>query len=196
MFMTSSEFAAYFGDSVESLWYDALDDAMYEFGIKANRDQAGFLAQAAYETNNFTRMEENLNYTAKGLLRVWPKRFTPEKAAEYAHKPELIANYVYANRMGNGDEQSCDGWTYRGRGPFHHTGLGEYQHLALRLGCGLVQRPELVALPQYGARASAYFWERKKLNGFRSLENVTRAINGGLTAQKEREIIFYHFWKV
>ncbi len=89
-----------------------------DFGLITWRARAAFLANAAHESQQFTRLEENLNYSAVGLLKTWPTRFNPAQAESMAKQPERIANYVYAKRGGNGDEASGDGWRFRGRGIF------------------------------------------------------------------------------
>ena len=106
-------------------WLSPIEDALKRFSIDTPIRSAMFLAQCAHESAGFTRLEENLNYSAEGLLKTWPKRFDATMAQEYAHKPELIANRVYALRMGNGDPSSGDGWKFRGRGllPVSYTHL-------------------------------------------------------------------------
>src|SRR5690606_23654812 len=90
--------------------------------IETNEQVAHFVGQCAHETGGFTRLEENLNYVAESLIRVWPSHFNPTNAHKYDRNPEKIANRAYANRMENGDEESGDGWKYRGRGPIQLTG--------------------------------------------------------------------------
>lgn len=116
---------------------------MTHFGLSKVR-AVHFFANTAHETGNFMVFSENLNYSADGLVRTWPGRFGPGKADPnaYAHKPEAIANLVYANRMGNGNEASGDGWKYRGRGAIQTTGMAAYQQLADALG-----RPDVVTNP-------------------------------------------------
>lgn len=89
-------------------------------------------------------IEENLNYSAAGLIKTWPAKFTPEKAAQYAKKPEKIANYVYANRIGNGNEASGDGWKFRGRGYVQVTGRANYQWSKELTGADLISSPDLI----------------------------------------------------
>ena len=109
-------------------WAQALNTAMEKFEITTPSRMAAFLAQLAHESGQLTRLTENLNYSAKRLTQVWPNRFqTLEKAAPYEKKPEKLANYIYAKRLGNGDEASGDGWSYRGRGPIQLTGRGNYR---------------------------------------------------------------------
>src|SRR5258708_5019421 len=100
----------------------AINQALIRWDIVTDVRIAAFLAQAAHESAELTHLEENLNYPAEALVRMWPKRFTAETAAACARQPEAIANRVYADRLGNGPPESGDGWTYRGRGIFQLTG--------------------------------------------------------------------------
>lgn len=188
--ITSTQFASVFGDAIEAMWYDELVAAMVEFDITADRDIAAFLAQCAHESQHFTHTQENLNYSAKRICEVWPMRFTPATAKEYARQPEKLANFVYANRIGNGSEASGDGWHYRGRGLFMVTGKGNYTNLANKLQVGLTQRPELLCHPKLAARSAACFWQSKHLNG-KSFDHTTRMINGvAMFDHKKRQAIY------
>ena len=152
---------------------------------------AAFLAHLAHETSELRVLEENLNYSASGLLNTWPSRFTSAQATEYARQPERIANYVYANRMGNGDEASGDGWKYRGRGP-QITGRDNYMRCSMAI-CGeaqsLLNNPELLTDPNYCAMAWGWFWAENNLNRFvdsGDFEGLTKKINGGLNGYQDR----------
>ena len=100
-------------------WYDALSQALPDYDINTPQRVASFLAQCAHESGGFVFLQENLNYRAESLSRVWPKYFPPSIAAQYAHNPEMIANRAYANRMGNGPEESGDGWAHCGLSLIH-----------------------------------------------------------------------------
>lgn len=145
-------------------WLDAINSAMAEHSITSGVRVAFFLATCLFESSALMKLSENLNYTAEGLLRVWPNRFDAAKAAEYAHKPIAIANYVYANRGGNGDEASGDGWRYRGQGPIQITFRNGYA--AAEAGChfDLLARPELLQQPIAGSMVSAWFWDVNHCN--------------------------------
>lgn len=149
---------------------------------------AHFLAQTLHETNAFTVLEENLNYSAQGLLATWPGRFTPQSAAEYARRPEQIANLVYAGRLGN--TQPGDGWRFRGRGLIQLTGRAHYAALADELEEPLIlHQPELLADPPLAALSAAWYWRRAGVNEYADrddLEGVTRRVNGGLIGLEER----------
>ncbi len=172
----------------------ALSTAMITFKIDTPIRVAMFLAQIAHESQGFTRLEENLNYSAEALLATWPKRFTEAQAQSYARQPERIANRVYANRLGNGDEASGHGWRYRGRGLIQITGLDNYgfcgKALSPRPGY-LVKNPEALLRTVYAAESAAWYWRAKNCNDpadAGSLEEVTRRINGGLNGLADRRV--------
>ena len=109
---------------------------------------AAFIAQCGHESDSFRFMEENLNYKAESLCRTWPSHFNAENAEEYAHQPEKIANRAYANRMQNGDEESGDGWNYRGRGWLQTTGREGYEQLSDATQIDFISNPDAVATPE------------------------------------------------
>ena len=148
-----------------------------------------FLAQTAHESMLFERMVENLNYTsAKQIRRTWPKRFANNSAAvAFVSKPERLANFVYANRLGNGDAASGDGWKYRGRGLIQLTGRAHYAAAEEAIGLPLLDSPELLEEPAHAADAAGWFWKSHGLNRFASnINDCTRAINGGLNGLPDR----------
>jgi putative chitinase len=151
---------------------------------------AGFLAQCGHESGQFRVVRENLNYSADGLRKVFPKYFpTPELAAQYARKPMQIASRVYANRMGNGTEASMDGWKYRGRGFIQLTGKNNYDQCGKDLGVDLINKPELVETAEYAVKSAVWFWQRNNLNRFADnddIKGMTKAINGGYHGIDER----------
>lgn len=160
--------------------------------------QAHFLAQCAHESVGFSRLVENMNYSAARLREIWPLRFTPQSANDYAFHPEAIANHVYADRLGNGDEASGDGWRYRGRGIIQLTGKANYQAASLALfgDDRLVQNPALAAEPSTAARAAVWFWNIRKLSLHAAADNVeavTRGINGGRVGLRERKELLHKF---
>lgn len=150
---------------------------------------AHFFGQCAHETGTFVSFVENLNYSESGLLRVFPKYFSKKNAHEYAHEPMAIANKVYANRMGNGDEASGDGWRYRGRGAIQLTGKANYKEFADWLRKPI--RPDEVS-EDYAFDSARFFFER---NGIwrictdvseDTIREVTRRINGGYNGIQDR----------
>jgi len=172
-------------------WLPWLNKTMQKYDIKSPRRQAMFLAQLAHESGNFRFTSENLNYSADALERVFKKYFpTRELAEEYARKPEKIANRVYANRMGNGDEQSGDGWKYRGRGLIQLTGLSNYASYALQADNEAIIKPDIVAEPEYAADSAGWFWAVNRLNAMADtgdVRAVTRRVNGGFNGLADRE---------
>lgn len=178
---------------------EALSDACSKFGVNTGLRVAGFLAQCAHESTHFTRTEENLNYSRRGLLQTWPKRFTPELASDCAYKPERIANIAYANRMGNGDEASGDGWRYRGRGFIQLTGHDNYQAFGDAIGEDVVSHPELVAQPRLAALSAAWYWQTHGLNALADAQDIvgmTKRINGGTVGLEERKKLYQQALKV
>jgi len=135
-------------------------------------------------------LEENLNYRAETLMKLWPKRFpTREIADQYARNPKKIANKVYSGRMGNRDEASGDGWRFRGRGAIQLTGHSNYYHASQACGVDFVKEPDLVATPQYAALTAGWFWNTHKLNRFadvRDWTGLTKRINGGIIGLDDR----------
>jgi putative chitinase len=171
-------------------WVDALNATFERFDISNSLRQAAFIGQAGHECGNFRILEENLNYRAETLMKVWPKRFpTLEFAKEYERNPKKIANSVYANRMGNRDEASGDGFRFRGRGAFQTTGHSGYYHAGQALGEDFVMNPDLVATPTYAALTAGFFWDTHKLNQYadsRNYKTMTKKINGGLIGYEDR----------
>ena len=148
-----------------------------------------FLAQLAHESALFERLVENMNYTSpQQIMRTWPKRFKTKTAAmAFVRHPERLANYVYADRIGNGDAASGDGWKYRGRGLIQVTGKDNYRDAGEALGLPLLEEPELLEEPVHAADAAGWFWKSHGLNRFASnINDCTRAINGGLNGLPDR----------
>lgn len=171
-------------------WGEQLALAMEKFGIRDREDVAAFIAQLMVESAELTRVAENLNYSAKRLREVWPKRFPDDRTAlKYANNPAALANYVYANRLGNGNEASGDGWKFRGRGPIQTTGLANYLRLERALGIPVTKKPELLETQALGALAAALFWRDNKLTALAvktagddqeaDYVTITRRIQGG-----------------
>ena len=175
---------------IDPKWVDPLNETFQRFGILTPRQQAAFIGQCGHECGNFRILEENLNYRAETLMKVWPKRFpTLEIANQYARNPKKIANKVYADRMGNRDEASGDGYRFRGRGCIQLTGSANYYHAGQALGVDLIMQPELVATPQYAALTAGFFWHTQKLNALADAGNnlaITKKINGGTLGLNDR----------
>lgn len=171
-------------------WVPALNDAFAQFGIATPRQQSAFIGQCGHECGNFRILEENLNYRAATLMKLWPKRFpTQEIANAYAGNPKKIANMVYASRMGNRDEASGDGYRFRGRGCIQLTGHANYFHAGQALGVDFVMNPDLVATPKYAALTAAWFWATHGCNALAEAGNwtgLTKKINGGVIGLDDR----------
>lgn len=166
-----------------------LNAAMKEFGIDSPYRCAGFIAQCAHESVLFTAAVENLNYSATGLVNTWPKRFTLELAQQYERQPERIANYVYANILGNGETASGDGWRYRGRGMLGITGRSNYMECGRSLGLDLVAHPELLEEMASAAQSAGWFWKLRKVNAAADADDIkkmTYLINGGYIGLDQR----------
>ena len=150
---------------------------------------AHFLTQISHESG-LKPISENLNYSAKRLLQIFPKYFNTEKAILYANKPQLIANKVYANRMGNGSEDSGEGWKYRGRGFIQITGKENYFRLANDTDLDCLKNPDLL-LDEANAMVSAvWFWNLKGLNKLADKDDIvgiTKKINGGMNGLEHRK---------
>jgi len=182
-------------------WLDPITAACAVFGIGTPQRLAAFLAQVGHESACLSAVVENLNYSAAGLLATWPTRFDRAAAASYARQPEHIANKVYANRMGNGNEASGDGWRYRGRGLIQLTGRDNYRAVTagLRsLPCGdrfpdFELAPELLELPEWAAMSAAWYWHQRGLNELADagdIDAITRRINGGMTGAAARRALY------
>lgn len=146
------------------LYYPFLIKYMAMYGIESTKQKAAFIAQVAHESNYLSVVTENLNYSANGLLSTFKKYFTADQAADYARQPERIANRVYANRIGNGDESCGDGWRFRGRGLIQITGRENYSRCEKALKIGLLNNPDLLATPEYAVQSACWWWQNAKLN--------------------------------
>ena len=171
-------------------WHEALDQLLDDYDINTPLRVAHFVAQCAHESGNFVFIKENLNYQAASLMTVFKKYFpTAELAQQYANKPERIANRVYANRMGNGDEASGDGWRFCGRGLIQLTGKDNYTFFAGSLGISVEEAAEYLATFEGAAQSACFFWEQNNLNRFadaNDTKGLTRAINGGFIGLEDR----------
>jgi putative chitinase len=172
-------------------WLDPLNETFDHFGITTTDEQAAFIGEYSYESNHFKTLEENLNYKPETLHQLWPKRFPSiEFAQGYAHQPEKIANFIYANRMGNRGPETGDGYRFRGRGLPQLTGHDLYWHFGQYIGEDLVANPDLVATPKYAAMAGGWYWKTHNLSAHADAENweeVTKIINGGTFGLDQRK---------
>lgn len=181
---------------------DQIPDTAAKFNITTNLRLAHFLAQCGHESGGFKAVNENLNYGAKGLLGVFPKYFNATTAAQFERKPELIASKVYANRMGNGDEASKDGWKFRGRGYIQLTGKSNYTNFTKFIGEDCVANPDLVAT-KYPLASAAFFFNSNNLWAIcdkgaddATVTAVTKRVNGGTIGLADRIKHFKEFYSV
>jgi putative chitinase len=174
---------------------DPFNETFQRFGILTPAQQASWIGQCGHECGNFRIMEENLNYRAPTLLKLFPKTpkrqwgFTPEEAAAYERQPQRIANRIYGNRMGNRDEASGDGYRFRGSGFLQLTGHSNFYHAGQALGVDFVMQPELVRTPMYAAQTAGWFWQTHKLNQYADKGDfltMTKRINGGTIGLEDR----------
>lgn len=162
-------------------WSESFNEAVYKFPV---RDTAMLLAQVGHESNDLTNLEENLNYSAKRLIEVWPKRYpTVEAAMPYARNPEALANDTYGGRLGN--TMKGDGWKYRGRGPIMITGKYNYSQLHKDTGLEVLTHPELLVTDKLAGAISACWYFRTFVTGS-SIEKVTKQIQGGQLGLTDR----------
>jgi putative chitinase len=151
---------------------------------------AHFFAQVTHESGGFGVMTENLNYSADGLLKIFPKYFSAESAASHARNPQMIANRVYANRLGNGDTASNEGWSYRGRGFIQLTGKDNYSKFALSIGKSLEDTVKYLETVEGALESAAWFWNSRNINAKADLDDVTavtKLVNGGTIGLDDRK---------
>ena len=174
---------------IEDKWLQPLNDAFAKYDISTPKRQACFLGQAMHESGNFKNLEENLNYSALGLMKTWPSRFPDlDTADKYAHNPEKIANKVYAGRMGNIEEG--DGYAFRGRGIFQLTGRENYANFGHNASVDVLSNPDLLSTPEYATLSAAWYWNKRSLNQYADVmdvESLTKRINGGTIGLDNRK---------
>jgi putative chitinase len=184
------EKALYITDPTASTnWFNSFIDSLPEDMIENPNRIAGFLAQTSHESGKYKFLTENLNYSDKGLLKTFPKYFNESNVMDYARKPEAIANRVYANRMGNGDEASGDGWKYCGRGLIQLTGKNNYQAFANSEQMNIEDLPDYLTTYIGAIRSALWFWNKNNLNNTADagdLLMMTKKINGGTHGLAER----------
>ena len=171
-------------------WFEAIYEILPEYEITTPQRVAAFLAQCAHESGGFVFLKENLNYKAASLRKVFPKYFPDDAtAARYAGKGEMIANRVYANRMGNGPEESGDGFRYCGRGLIQLTGKNNYTFFAGSLDIPVEEASEYLQTFEGAVQSACFFWEQNKLNQWADAGDIltlTKRINGGTIGLEDR----------
>ena len=175
---------------IDSKWLEPLNETFAKYDISTPLRQTAFIGQCAHESNNFTRLEEGLNYSASRLMAVWPSRFpTLEAAAPYANNPEKLADKVYGGRADLGNKEDGDGFKFHGRGCIQLTGRDSYERCGEAIGVDLIGQPNLLVEPLYACLSAGWFWNKKGLNALADVQEygqMTRRINGGLVGLDDR----------
>ena len=181
-------------------WYEALCKILPDYDINTVQRVAAFLAQTAHESGGYKALKENLNYRAVTLRKVFPRYFPDDATANaYAGQPEKIANRAYANRMGNGDEASGDGFRYCGRGLIQLTGKSNYQAFADSIETPVEQLPEYLGTFEGAIQSACWFWETNNLNQWADsgdMLTLTKRINGGTLGLDDRIKHYNHACQV
>jgi putative chitinase len=177
-----------------------IPEVISKFGINNPVKLAHFLAQCGHESAGFKAITENLNYSADGLRRIFPKYFKDVSPESYARNPQKIASRVYGNRMGNGPESTWDGYKYRGRGYIQLTGKNNYKAFGDSIGVDVVSNPDLVAT-QYPLLSAAWFFSKNCLGkcvdaNDTTVTNVTKCVNGGTIGLQDRLKHFKEYYKL
>ena len=173
---------------IDPKWEEPLQAAFDKYDINTLKRQAAFIGQCAHESANFKVLQENLNYSAEGLMKTWPSRFpTKEVADQYARQPAKIAGKVYNGRLGNTNEEEAS--KYLGRGLIQLTGKENYERCGLAIGVDLLSNPDLLLDPRYAAMSAGWFWNKKGLNELADQQEhgqITKRINGGTLGLDDR----------
>ena len=173
---------------IDPKWEEPLQATFDKYEINNARRQSAFLGQCAHESGNFKTLQENLNYSAEGLMKTWPSRFpTKEIAEQYARQPAKIAGKVYNGRLGNTSEEEAA--KYLGRGLIQLTGKENYERCGLAIGVDLLSDPNLLLDPRHAAMSAGWFWNKKGLNELADAQEhgqITKRINGGLIGLDDR----------
>lgn len=194
--ITQEQLQSFFEDTDEEViekFVDPLNTAFERFEINTPQRIAMFLAQVGHESAGLTAVRENLNYKAATLSKVFPKYFRDRNPADYERQPEKIANLVYGNRMGNGPEESGDGYKYRGRGLIQLTGHDNYNAFANSMGMAIDEAVQYLETPEGAAMSAAWFWNSRKLNAVADAGDIvksTKLINGGTIGLEERTELY------
>jgi putative chitinase len=174
--------------NIDPKWEEPLQAAFDKYDINTPKRQAAFIGQCAHESGNFKTLQENLNYSAEGLMKTWPSRFpTKEVADQYARQPAKIAGKVYNGRLGNTSEEEAS--KYLGRGLIQLTGKENYERCGSAIGADLINEPTLLVEPNYAAMSAGWFWNKKGLNELADSQEhgqITKRINGGLIGLDDR----------
>lgn len=185
--------------SLAGSWVSPLNAAMDKYSINDVNRISAFIAQVGHESARLSVTVENLNYSTAGLLGTFPKYFDSTSAPLYANKPEMIANRVYANRFGNGPEESGDGWNNRGRGLIQLTFKDNYIAASRGIGVNFLADGSLLEGKDYAALSAGWFWNSKGLNAYADrgdFDTTTKRISGGFTGKADRDFLYQRALKV
>ena len=173
---------------IDPKWEIPLNQTFVKYDINNLKRQSAFIGQCAHESGNFKTLQENLNYSAEGLMKTWPSRFpTKEIADQYARQPAKIAGKVYNGRLGNTSEEEAS--KYLGRGLIQLTGKDNYERCGFSLGIDLVNNPDWLLDPKYAALSAGWFWNKHGLNELADAQEhgiITKRINGGTLGLDDR----------
>lgn len=170
-----------------------INNTLLYYNINTLYRRSAFISQIAYESQYFRYNEENLNYSAERLLQVFPKYFDEDSAQKYAYHGEMIANRIYANRLGNGNEASGDGYKYDGKGLIQITGKYNYSQYANYLKKSLDDTCIYLKTYDGSVNVAGWFWNSRNLNSFADLEDIvviTKIINGSYNGLQDRQILY------
>lgn len=197
--ITSEQLNNFFEDTDEDIvnqYVEPLNTVFEFYNINTPARIGMFLAQVGHESGGLRRTQENLNYKAARLQQIFPKYFRDVDPDDYANQPEKIANRVYANRMGNGDEESGDGYKFRGRGLIQLTGRSNYTRFAADMtdmNMSVEEAAEWLSTPEGAVWSAGWFWDSNNLNEWadkHDITKVTKIINGGTIGLEERKELF------
>jgi putative chitinase len=179
------------GNADAAAWADAALEILPKYDINTPNRIAGFFAQCGHESMNFTALSENLNYRAETLEKLFSKYFSKagRNAADYAKQPEKIANVIYANRMGNGDTASGDGFKFRGRGVIQLTGRDNYTSFGMSIGLMATDVIDYVQTKKGALESACWYWSSRKINlacDENDIVKMTKLVNGGTIGLEDR----------
>lgn len=189
MVITVEQLTSLVGATKAKLMIDELNICFEKYNINTKLRICHFMAQALHESGGFSVFTENLNYSKDGLLKTFPKYFDSITALKYARNPMMIANRVYANRMGNGTEESGEPSKYIGRGIFQNTGKINYKKLSDEFKIDFINNPVLLATPKYATISAGFYWNSNNLNVYADKDDIltiTKRINGGTNGLDDR----------
>lgn len=199
--MTLDQFQAIVGHNpYAEHWVEALNKCWADYDITTPLRQAAFMGECCVESAKFTAIQENLNYRPETLVKQWKSHFpTMDIAQQYAHQPEKIANRAYGGRMGNGPEESGDGWKFRGKGLIQLTGRDNYQGFADSLQISIDDAASYLDTFEGCVQSACYFWESHNLNNLAdqgNIDQISKIINGGTLGIEERRQYYKHSLQV